>query len=192
VTLIAVATAAFIAEGTRINQRATTSTTQSVNVSAVDNFKSFTVAGGVAGGFVGVAGGIDIGIANSSVTAYIGNGSMVNAAANVDVNALSLKSVSTYAVSIGGGFVGVAGSVSVWTIGTQSTTTYHDAPAGPHRGPWSAATAGSSDPDVYYKKGDVVTFGPREQDVCGKGRASPQRSDQHDRVAGRDGLTRSS
>ena len=53
VTLIAVTTAAFIAQNTRINQRPTASTTQSVNVSAVDDFKSLTVAGGVAGGFVG-------------------------------------------------------------------------------------------------------------------------------------------
>ena len=120
-----------------------------MNVTAVDSFKSLTVAGGVAGGFVGVAGGIDIGIANSSVTAYIGNGSFVSAANNVDVNALSRKDVSTYAVSVGGGFVGVAGSVSVWSIGTQATTTYHDAPAGPNKGTWTAG--------VIYAKGDVVT-----------------------------------
>src|SRR4029077_11884512 len=149
VTLIAVGTAAFIAEATRINQRALANYRQSVNVTAVDSFKSLTVAGGVAGGFVGVAGGIDIGIANSSVTAYIGNGSFVNAANNVDVNALSRKDVSTYAVSVGGGFVGVAGSVSVWGIGTQATTTYHAAPAGPNKGTWTAG--------VIYAKGDVVT-----------------------------------
>src|SRR5206468_227996 len=159
VTFLTVATMAFIAESVYVNQRATTSLTQSVNVTAVDTFKSLTVAGGIGGGFVGVAGGVDIGIANSSVQAYIGNDSTVSAAANVDVNALSRKDVSTYAVSIGGGFVGVAGSVSVWTVGTQATTTYHDAPAGPDRGTWSNTTATSTDPDVYYHKGDVVQYG---------------------------------
>src|SRR5437773_6340295 len=159
VTLLTVATMAFIAESVFVNQLGTTSNRQSVNVTAVDTFKSLTVAGGIGGGFVGVAGGVDIGIANTSVQAYIGNDSTVSAAANVDVNALSRKDVSTYAVSIGGGFVGVAGSVSVWTVGTQATTTYHDAPAGPDRGTWSNTTATSTDPDVYYHKGDVVQYG---------------------------------
>ena len=142
-----------------------------MNVSAVDNFKSLTVAGGVAGGFVGVAGGIDIGVANSSVNAYIGAGSMVKAKSNVDVNALSRKDVSSYAVSVGGGFVGVAGSVSVWTVGTQPVKTYFDGGAGIDRGAWSAATASAmiDNPDTVavdmiadtatrYHQGDVVTY----------------------------------
>ena len=112
VTLLKATTKAFIAGDARINRALpTTSRNQSVNVSAVDSFTSLTVAGGVAGGFVGVAGGVDIGVANSSVQAYIGIGSIVFAKSNVDVNALSRKNVSTYAVSVGGGFVGVAGSV---------------------------------------------------------------------------------
>ena len=171
VTILKATTKAFIAGDARINQLASTSLNQSVSVSAVDSFTSLTVAGGVAGGFVGVAGGIDIGVANSSVQAYIGIGSIVFAKSNVDVNALSRKKVSTYAASVGGGFVGVAGSVNVWTVGTQPTTAYNDGAAGPPRGEWSSATASAvyddpstpettlvPDTSVRYRKGDVVTF----------------------------------
>src|SRR5258705_3591040 len=165
---------------------ATANSRQSVNVSAVDDFKSLTIAGGVAGGFVGVAGGIDIGVANSSVQSYIGNGSIVRAKSNVDVNALSHKNVQTYAVSVGGGFVGVAGWFSVGTVGTAPTTTYQDGVAGPDRGVWSSTEAtatraqddnhdgiadgdgddGITEPLVLvpdekrqYHKGDVATVG---------------------------------
>ena len=145
VTLLHVTTQAFVGNGAIAN-----SDNGSVNVAAVDSFKSLTVAGGAAGGFVGVAGGIDIGVADSSVAAYLGAGTSVNAGADVGVFGLSTKDVQTYALSIGAGFVGVGGSVSVWTIGTQPVTTYNDAAGGPDRGAWS----GSAD----YNKGDVVTF----------------------------------
>ena len=58
-----------------------------------------------------------------TVQAAIGTGATVRASGDVEVSALSRKDVKTFALSIGGGFVGVAGSVSVWTIGTQATTT---------------------------------------------------------------------
>ena len=61
---------------------------------------------------------------------------MINAADDVDVNALSRKDVQTYALSIGGGFVGVAGSVSVWTVGTQATSTYNESAGLTDRGIW--------------------------------------------------------
>ena len=146
VTLLHVTTQAFVGNGATA-----ASDGGSVNVVAVDSFKSLTVAGGAAGGFVGVAGGVDIGIADSSVAAYIGTGSSVNAAGDVGVFGLSTKNVQTYALSIGGGFVGVAGSVSVWTVGTQPVTTYNDAAGGPNKGAWSSG--------AQYNKGDVVTFG---------------------------------
>ena len=125
-----------------------------MNVSAVDRFKSFTLAGGAGVGFVGVAGGVDIGVADSSVAAYIAGGT-VRAAANVEVYSLSRKQVATYALSLGAGAVGVAVSVSVWTIGTQPVTTYHSADGGRDRETFSAATAAHA--DNFYRKGDVVT-----------------------------------
>ena len=151
VTLLHVTTQAFVGNGAIAD-----SDGGSVNVAAVDSFTSFTVAGGAGGGFVGVAGGVDIGVADSSVTAYLGAGTSVNAAGDVGVFGLSTKNVRTYALSIGAGFVGAAGSVSVWTIGTQPVTTYNDAAGGPDRGTWSSTVA--NDPNNFYKKGDVVTF----------------------------------
>src|SRR3546814_4893680 len=65
------------------------------------------IVGGVAGGFVGVAGGVSIGVANTSVQAFLGAGATVNAMADVDVNALSRKNVQLYALSVGGRFVGI-------------------------------------------------------------------------------------
>ncbi len=65
---------------------------------------------------MGVAGGIDIGVASVDVTAYLATGTDVWANGSVEVNALSIKHLQTYAVSIGGGFVGVAGAVSVWSV----------------------------------------------------------------------------
>ena len=151
VTLIHVTTKAWVGESAQINQLSGADPGQSVNVSAVDFFKSLTVAGGAAGGFVGVAGGVDIGIADSSVQAFLQTLSTVNAQSNVEVNAVSNKQVQTYALSVGGGFVGVAGSVSVWSVGTQPTTTYNDGAGGPDKGAWSSGST--------YNKGDTVTFG---------------------------------
>src|SRR5204862_254783 len=83
-------------------------------VSAVDYFKSLTIAGGAAFGFVGVAGGVDIGVADTNAQAYIGEGANVHARQDVEVNGLSRKEVMTFALSAAGGFVGVAIAVSVW------------------------------------------------------------------------------
>ncbi len=166
VTVMYITTMAFIGQGSKINcQDSTCAATatgsngaQSVSVSAVDYFKSLTIAGGVAGGFVGVAGGVDIGVADTSAQAFIGKGSYVRALGDVEINGLSRKQTQTFALSAAGGFVGVAVAVSVWSVGTQTNSTYHDGD-GPFRGPWDGPTANSSDPSVYYKEGDVVTFG---------------------------------
>ncbi|WP_203230916.1 hypothetical protein, partial [Agromyces humi] len=157
VTLLHVVVKASIGGGSQVNLAAGASASQSVNVSAVDRFKSLTIAGGAAGGFVGVAGGIDIGIADTSVQASIGSGATVKANDDVEVFALSIKDVSSIAVSIAGGAVGLAISLSIWAIGTQQSGTYHQADGGPFRGEFSAATAG--DVNLFYRKGDVVTYG---------------------------------
>ncbi|GAB3043216.1 hypothetical protein GCM10027052_26710 [Parafrigoribacterium mesophilum] len=157
VTLLHVVTKAFIGAGARVNLAGGASAAQSVNVSAVDRFTSVTVAGGAAGGFVGVAGGIDIGIADTRVQAAIAAGATVTANDDVEVFALSIKDVSSIAVSIAGGAVGLAISLSLWAIGTQQSGTYHQADGGPFRGEYSAATA--NDVNLFYREGDVVTYG---------------------------------
>ena len=78
---------------------------------------------------------------------------------DVEVNGLSRKQTQTFALSAAGGFVGVAVAVSVWSVGTQTNSTYHDAD-GPLRGTWDSTTANSADKSVFYKEGDVVIFDP--------------------------------
>src|SRR6185436_6394777 len=109
---------------------------------------------GIGGGFVGVAAGIDIGVLDVTVQTVIGTGATLRAADDVSVLALSRKNVQTYALSVGGGFVGAAGAVSVWSVGTQATTTYDDDGGGESKGEWASVT--------IYGKGDVVTFGGKK------------------------------
>ena len=136
VNIFTVVVKAFIAGGTTVNQGtsgiiAGASSGQSVVVAATDLLKTLTVAGGVGVGAAGIAGGVDVGVANITVQAYLGVGSDVWANGTVELNALATKRVQTYAVSLGGGVVGVAGSVSVWTVGTAATNTYQSAVSGP-------------------------------------------------------------
>ncbi|MGH3368747.1 MAG: beta strand repeat-containing protein, partial [Nocardioidaceae bacterium] len=152
VTTITVLTKAAIGAGVRVNENSagTTVAGQGVSITAVDSSEVFALAGSVAGGFVGVGGGVNVGVLKVTVQSGTGGGSVVKAKGNIGVHALSAKDVTTYALSVGGGFVGVAGSVNVWTIGTESTTTYDDGGEGPDRGSWSSTTT--------YNRGDVVTF----------------------------------
>ncbi len=148
VTVLDVTTKAFIGPSSQINTAPGANSLQSVNVSAVDRFESLTIAGGAAGGFVGVAGGVNVGFADSSVQAYLAGGT-IHAKKDVEVLALSTKDVQTYTVSVGGGLVGVAASIAVWSVGTTSTSTYHPSDGGPDKGTWTSGTA--------YATGDVVT-----------------------------------
>jgi hypothetical protein len=150
VTVMYITTEAFIGPNSQINLASGADASQSVNVSAVDYFKSLTIAGGIAGGAVAVAGGVDVGVADTSAQARIGQGSTVHAKKDVEVFGLSRKEVQTYALSIAGGFVGVAIAVSVWSVGTQANSDYQDSGgAGPDKGTWAA--------NVEYHAGDVVT-----------------------------------
>ena len=150
VTVMNVSNQAFIGPQSQINLAGGAGSAQSVNVTALDYFKSLTIAGGIAGGFVGVAGGVDIGIADTSAQAHIGEGSTVYAVLDVEVFGLSRKEVQTYALSASGGFVGVALAVSVWSVGTQTNSNYQDSGStGPDKGTWSATGS--------YNAGDVVT-----------------------------------
>ena len=124
---------------------------QSVIVTAVDKLHTFTLGGGAAGGLVGVAGGIDIGVVKVDTRAWIGEATHVTAKNDVGVYALAKKDVLTLAISAAGGFVGVSGSVSVWSIGSNSSGRYDDGyyDASKERGNWDAGT--------LYTEGDIVT-----------------------------------
>ena len=133
VTIAHVTTLAYV------DKEATVNTLGSVAVAAVDYAKTLTIGGGVAGGFVGVGGGVDVGILYETVEAYTQVGSEVIASGNVGVYGLGYKEVTTFAIGLAGGFVGVAGGVSVWTIGPQATSTYNEGAGGPDKGEWQPA-----------------------------------------------------
>ena len=97
---------------------------QSVNVSAVNDFKAFSFSGGIAIGFVGIGGGVDVGVVRNDTAAYIGDNAQVGARSSVDVNALANRDINTIAIAAAGGGVAAAGSVTVWTIGDAVKSTY--------------------------------------------------------------------
>jgi len=97
---------------------------QSVNVSAVNDTSMFSFAGGLGVGIAGIGGGVDVGIIRNDTSAGIGDYAEVSANSDIDVNALSNKSAESYAVSGAVGIVGVAGSVSVVSIGDSYDSDY--------------------------------------------------------------------
>ncbi|MFN2609691.1 MAG: hypothetical protein ABR507_02275, partial [Actinomycetota bacterium] len=159
VSLIHVTTKAYVGGGSDVNGQSADNS-QSVNISAVDFIKTLTIGGGVAGGFVGVGAGVDIGVAQTSTQAFIDPGATVRANNSVDLNALARKQIQTYAIAVAGGVVGAAGSISVWTIGTQPTSNYNDGVGGPDKGDWAAGTT--------YNKGDTVSYctNPADSTTC--------------------------
>ena len=74
VTLLKVVTKAFVADTAQVNTLGTASTAQAVNVSAADRFKSLTVGGGIAGGFVGVAVAVSVWTVGTATTATYNDG----------------------------------------------------------------------------------------------------------------------
>ncbi|HSG99026.1 MAG TPA: hypothetical protein VLB27_03190, partial [candidate division Zixibacteria bacterium] len=118
---------AFIGENAWINtDQAAANADQSVNISAFNDAQVFSFAGGIGVGFVGVGGGVDVGVLRNNTSAYIGAGTEVHARRDVDVNAMSLKDVESVAASAAGGVVAGVGSVSVWAIGTKFDASYSD------------------------------------------------------------------
>ncbi|WP_394787155.1 leukotoxin LktA family filamentous adhesin [Rhodoferax sp.] len=111
-------TLASIGDNTRINTSNTgANAAQDVNVSARNVFTSQVIAGSLAAGAGALAGGVDVGIAKNNTAASIGSGAQVNAQRDVLVNALGKESLSTTVVSAAGGVVGVAGGISVYSVG---------------------------------------------------------------------------
>jgi hypothetical protein len=91
---------------------------QDVNVGARSSSKMRVFDGGIAVGIVGVAGAVDIGSVQNTTQASIGAGTTVKARRDVAVNMLARKDLGTVAVSAAVGAVGLAGGVSVYSVGT--------------------------------------------------------------------------
>ena len=95
---------------------------QDVYVTAVNEFKLFTILGGIGIGMGGVAGAVDVLTQRNDTTAYIAG--TVSAQRDIHVNALATKDIETVVVSVGIGIGGVAGSVGVYTMGGNLDSTY--------------------------------------------------------------------
>ena len=119
-------TLAYIGAQARVNE-AGGGPAQSVSVTAVNQVRSFSFAGGLAGGAAGFGGGVDVGVLRNDSNAFIGAGARVAAMDDVRVRALSARDVVSVGVSAAAGGGAVAGSVSVWAIGAlldNDATTY--------------------------------------------------------------------
>jgi hypothetical protein len=99
---------------------------QSVFVDAADNFGFQVYVIGVAGGFVGVTGAVDVGTLADNIAAVVDTGAIVYAKQSVDVGAAGLQSLTGYVISGAGGFVGAGASVMDWSIGQALQTNYSD------------------------------------------------------------------
>ena len=118
VSTIDSSTSAYIGSGAKVNQdNDGANAEQDVNVSAVNTVSSFAVSGSLAGGAVGLSGGLGFHTIQNDVSAYLGDQAQVKAARDVELTALSNKEAEGYAVSAAGGAVGLAGGVTVLTIG---------------------------------------------------------------------------
>ncbi|MCA9135478.1 MAG: right-handed parallel beta-helix repeat-containing protein, partial [Planctomycetales bacterium] len=129
VTLIDSDTTALIGDGALINQTAANvgaGANQSVYVNAANEVRGFSFAGALAGGFVGVAGAVDVGSIKNDTQAKIGNGAVVTAVKDVEVNALGIKDMSGFTFSGAGGAVALAAAISVWSVGETVDSNYSD------------------------------------------------------------------
>ncbi len=117
-------TSAYIGDNAKVNQDSEgANAEQDVNVSAVNTLSDFAVSGSIAGGAVGLSGGLGFHTIQNNVSASLGDQAQVKASRDVELNALSNKKTETYAVSAAGGAVGLAGGVTVLTIGEMPDDT---------------------------------------------------------------------
>ena len=120
-------TKAFIGHDSKINtDAANAGPKQGVNVAATDRVKDFSLGGGIGAGVVGIGGGVDVGILRNNTAAFIDENTEVHAAVDVGVFALSVEDISSYGISGSVGLAALAGSVSVWSIGSDFSSTYSD------------------------------------------------------------------
>ncbi|AWB50708.1 hypothetical protein HYN69_17915 (plasmid) [Gemmobacter aquarius] len=123
--LMNVATAATIADTASINTaggNAGANAAQDVYVVARDDTATSSASGGVAAGVLGgLAGVVDVGVFKNSTTASIGNGVTLNARRDLQVAGLSQRAGEAYVLGAGGGFVGLAAGIAVYSYGDGVT-----------------------------------------------------------------------
>ncbi len=118
-------TEAYIDENAKINQGAGqvgATSDQAILVAATSEINRLGIGATLAvGGVAGVGAGVLVENMNNTTSAYIADGVQAAAKGDVTVNAEAHKVVQGYSASLaGGGAAGVAGSVSVFNLGTAN------------------------------------------------------------------------
>jgi len=89
-----------------------------MKLNAVNRVRNLSIAGVASLTLTaGISGAVDVGVIRNDTNAGIANGAFVQAARGVDVNALQGRWIQSYVMSLATGLLGVAGSVSVWSLG---------------------------------------------------------------------------
>ena len=98
---------------------------QSIHVAAVNQVDLLGIGGAITVGAsgVGLAGGVDVGLLRNDTVARIQNGARVKAQKDVNVISLAGMNVQSFAASAAAGAIGIAGAVSVYTIGGDLSAT---------------------------------------------------------------------
>ncbi len=121
IKVVASKTEAGIGDNAKVNQDAAYQAAgQDVDVKATDKIITVGVGGvGAGGGAAGVGGSADITVVLNTTTAYIGDDAKVDAFRNASVAASSEKYVNSATFAgAGGGSAGVAGGISVISVGS--------------------------------------------------------------------------
>ncbi|MBI3347591.1 MAG: hypothetical protein HY020_10320, partial [Burkholderiales bacterium] len=129
VSLLDSDTTAIIGANTKINRsngNAGADADQGVYVTAANRAGGTHFTGAVAGGFVGVGGAVQVGSLRNDTAARILGNADVAAAGDVAVNGLSRIDLNSLTISGAGGFVGAAGAVTVWSVGTPLERSYQN------------------------------------------------------------------
>ncbi len=119
------------------------SSNQSVYVTASDNVNFSAYVIGVAGGFVGVTGAVDVGTLSDNIAAVVQSGAQVRGRNAVEIISVGIQSLTGYVISGAGGAVAAGASVMDWSIGQALQTNYSN-----NNGQSaSAVTNGAGNPD---------------------------------------------
>lgn len=119
-----ITTSAAIGSNARINQdiaQAGAAGGQDVIVTARDTSISNVYAGGLAVGFVGLAGTVDVGVIKTTTSATVGDGVIMAAKRDVLVNALSNKAGNSVIVAGSAGIVSIGAAIAVYDYGNGIT-----------------------------------------------------------------------
>gem|GEM_PF-5747045 len=126
VTLVDSNTTARIGANAQINTSlgSTPNGNQSVYVNAANTLNAFTFSGAFGVGVVGLSGAVNVGILRNDTLAEIGSGAIVTARNDAVVSSLSIENIRGYTLGGAAGAVGLAASVSVWSVGSALEKNY--------------------------------------------------------------------